>query len=90
MLRGLEQDSLWHVEGYPCVLTAEDRITDRFLVKATILRSQMYRDMHLGVYNLTRRLGEVVGDAQPWSAAQASIGAAPLFTNICLRTGSYK
>lgn len=27
----------------------------------------MYRDMHPGVYNLTRRLGEVVGALNPGS-----------------------
>lgn len=41
----------------------------------------MYKDMHIGVYNLTRRLGEVVGGAQPQLSPCAAIGSAPLSTN---------
>ena len=40
----------------------------------------MYRDMHLGVYNLTRRLGEVVRALNPSSPLKATIGAAALST----------
>jgi hypothetical protein len=87
--RGLELDLLWHVESIFVYQLLKIGIQTGFLVIATIFRCQMYRDMHLRVYYLTRRLGEVVGALDPSTLLRQLLVLQLYSSTLLLRTGSH-